>query len=39
MKNQPKKREMNKMNFKTMQESKRPSVMFDDMNYRPARSR
>lgn len=32
MKNQPKKREMIKMNFKTMQESKRPSVMFDDMN-------
>jgi hypothetical protein len=32
MKNQPKKREMKKMNFKTMQEKKRPSVMFDDMN-------
>jgi hypothetical protein len=32
MKNQPKKREMKKVNFKTMQEKKRPSVMFDDMN-------
>tara|TARA_S200002703_G_scaffold114738_1_gene100246 strand:- start:109 stop:894 length:786 start_codon:yes stop_codon:yes gene_type:complete len=37
MKNQPKKRDMKnqknaKMNFKSMQEKKRPSIMFDDMN-------
>ena len=37
MKNQPKNRDMKnqknlKMNFKSMQEKKRPSVMFDDMN-------